>query len=232
MYELASLREVGPGYNGKFPWEMQFESVNLRSEIVIGNPADKPLICYTEDNITLQIVWQVVLTPLRGFCANLVRKGEEATRAFFQGEFEQAIINFVKKHKERDIAGLLPNLKEEFKKVFGGPDQISDTEEDYGVFTNTPQIVSVTRSTNYQKAAEAEQVAARMENVIAALRANLGRDADSNMILAAAAAIAGYSMEGILVIPGLGKDPKALAAIATVAGTFGVKAKGGKKGTP
>ena len=232
MYELKSLREVGPGYNGKFPWEIQFESVHLRSEVIIGDTTNEPLICYTSDNITLEVTWQVVLTPLRGFCVNLVRKGEEATQAFFKGEFQQAIINWIKESKESEIAGMLPTLNGKFVKVCGGPDQISVAEENHGVFTNSPQILTIKRSASYQKAAEAEQVAVRMKKVIAALRTKLGPDADSNMILAAAAAITGNSFDGLLLIPGLGKDPKALAAIANVAGAFGVKAKGGKKGTP
>lgn len=235
MYELASLREVGPGYNGKFPWEIPFESVDLRSEVIIGNgnSADKPLTCYTLDNITVEVIWQVVLTPLRGHCCNLVRKGEEATQAFFRGEFEQAIINWVKTEYEKDLAGKLTHLKEAFRNVFGGPDKISEAEENYGVFTNTPQIISIKRSAAYQKAAEATQVGERMAEVIATIRHALGADADINMILAAAAAITGNNIEGLLLIPGLAGNPDAMASVLAAAGTLGIKAgKGGKKGTP
>lgn len=228
MFDLKSLREVGSGMRGKFPWEVPFESVDLRVEIVIGTKEKgKPLICYTLDNIELTIEWQVTLTPLRGNCANLVRRGEAAMQAFFTGTFEQFTINWVKSKNESQIFSALTDLRSDFEKVFGGPDVVNSDEEDYGVYTNTPQIVSVNRSASYQKAAEAVQVGQRLGEVVREISTGLP-NADPNMILAAATAIIGNDITGLLLIPGLSGDPKALTAILAAAANLGMKTPGGK----
>jgi hypothetical protein len=225
MFKLKSLREVGSGIRGKYPWEVKFESVDLRGEIVIGNSeSGSPLKCYTSDNIELNITWQVILTPLRGCLTNLVRKGEVATQAYFKGKFEQEIISWVKKNTEDKIFSSIDNLKKEFIKVFGGPDTISDKEEEYGVFTNTPQIINVNRSSGYQKAAEGVQVAIRMGDVIDRMKAALDQ-ADHNMILAAAAATVGTEINGMLLIPGL-KDAQVAGHLMSAAGNAGLKNSG------
>ena len=224
MNNLKSLREVGPGIRGKLPWETAFESIDLRSEIIIGNSdSNKPLECYTEDGIQLDITWQVVLTPLRGYLTNLVRKNEDAVKAYFSGQFEQAILGWVRKNKEETVFALLKNLEEEFKNVFGGPNVVSDTEADYGIFTNTPQIIRVTRSKRYQQAAEAVMVSSNMATIIGQLKDELGDGIDKNMLLATVAGLTGNEVKGLLLIPGVSGDAKAIAAVAAAVTNSGTK---------
>ncbi len=233
MRTLKSLREVpGPGFYGKLPWERQFDSVDLRKNVVIGSTEDKPLTCYTEENVEIQVVWQAIITPLPGFCANLVRRGADAIEAFIKGEFDQAIINWVKSTSETAVFNKLSDLRDVFENEFDGPDRISKREEDNGVFTNTPQITSVRRSAAFQKAAEAKQVGDKVAEVIKALKLSLGDDADPNMILAAASAITGNDINGLVLIPGIGNNPQAIAAATAIADAFGnKKTKTGKKGS-
>lgn len=230
MYNLKSLREVGPGLRGKFPWEIPFESVDLRSEIVIGSEGI-PLKCYTKDELERTVTWQVVLTPLRGHLVNLVRKGEDASRAYFKGKFETKIREWMRRKDDNQIDkastdpkdDLKDDLKKEFSKTFGGENQIDPTEEDYGMFTNTPQILTIERSVNYQKAAEAVKIAEKIQGMIVELKKQIPL-ADQNMILAAATAIVGNDINGLLLIPGFNGDPKTLAAMTNSAGVVGAKA--------
>jgi hypothetical protein len=222
MYNLKSLREIGPGLRGKFPWEIPFESIDLRSEIVIGN--DKtPLKCYTEDNIERTVTWQAILTPLRGHLVNLVRKGEDASQSYFKGRFETKIREWMRKRQDKDVDTGSTDLKDEFSNTFGGENQISQTEEDYGMFTNTPQILTINRSDSYQKAAEAVMVAEKVQEMLKKLKVQLPK-ADQNMLLAAATAIVGNDINGLLLIPGLSRDPKILAALTSSVGSVGAKA--------
>ncbi len=223
MLPQKSLRVVWPGINLKLPWEIQFDSVDLRSEAVIGNT----LKCYTEDNIELLVTWQVILTPLRDeHLANLVRKGQDAAKAFFTGTFEQEITRWVKTKKEAAVFAALNDLKSHFSQIFGGPNVVSKIEENYGLFTNEPQIVSLNRGENYQKAAQATAVGAIILDLIQKLR-QASPQADANMILAAAAATTGIPIDGLLLIPGINN---AAGPIIAAAGQVGVQVNANKKG--
>jgi hypothetical protein len=223
MSDLRSLREVGPGIRGKLPWEVPFESVDLRSEVIIGN-VDRLFECYTIDQIGLEITWQMVLTPMRGCLTNLVRKNEDAVRAYFTGAFEQALMGWVRKKTEKEVFELLHGLKGEIENLFGGQETVTDEEMDYGISTNTPQITRITRSKKYQQAAEGTAVAEHMGKIINSLKKEL-TEADPNVILAAAAAITGNKVSGILLMPGVTGGAKETGA------TIGAAMSTGKKAT-
>ena len=223
MLSQKSLRVIWPGINFKLPWEIQFDSVDLKSEVVIGNT----LTCYTEDNIELLVTWQVILTPLRDeHLANLVRKGQDAAKAYFTGAFEQEITRWVKTKQEAAVFTALNDLKNQFSQLFGGPNTVSKIEESYGLFTNEPQIIKLTRAENYQKAAQAAAVGAKTLDLIQKLRL-ASPDADANMILAMAAATTGIPIEGLLLIPGVNADT---GKIIAAAGQVGVQVNANKKG--
>lgn len=202
MFRLVSLREVGPGLHCKLPWEMVADTVDLRSELVIGSSKGGPLECYTAGNIKLLIEWQVILTPLRGYLPNLIRKGQDATKAYFKGAFEQAIIAWVKTKTETEVFDSLSDLKSFFAEVFDGGSKVSEVEKEFGVFTNNPQIISVNRSPDYQRAAEGVQIAARTQEAIERLKL---AGADANLLLLAAAATTGNPLGNAVIIPGLGQ---------------------------
>lgn len=219
IISLASMREVGPGFRGKFPWEVRYESINLQSEVIIGNnnSNSQPLKCYTLDDIELGILWQVILTPLRGYLVNFVGKDEDAAIAFFRGAFEQAIIKWVKGKNEREVFSALNDLKDEFRAVFSGEDKVDPKEEKWGLFTNDPQIISVNRSARYQSAAEGTKIGEKLSKVIELINAqypNPDTKPDQNMVLAVASAVVGNDVKGLLLIPGIGKDGGGLMAAA------------------
>lgn len=129
----------------------------------------------------------------------------------------------MRKRQDKDVDTGSTDLKDEFSNTFGGENQISQTEEDYGMFTNTPQILTINRSDSYQKAAEAVMVAEKVQEMLKKLKVQLPK-ADQNMLLAAATAIVGNDINGLLLIPGLSRDPKILAALTSSVGSVGAKA--------
>jgi len=231
-FPLNSMREVGPGIRGKLPQEVIYEPINLQSELVIGNKGqkDRLLQCYTSEDIPLLIEWQVILTPLRGYLVNMVRKGDEASAAFFQGEFEQAIIQWVKIHTEEEVFKSLDHLKDVFQKVFGGSKSVDPREEEYGIFTNTPQIISVNRTKRYADAAEGVKMGAKVATIAGEINGKFGdQKPDPNMVLATASALAGIEVDGLVLIPGLSGNTPAVAALlaARKGGQITNKKKGG-----
>ncbi len=220
-FPLRSMREVGPGIRGKLPWEVRSAELNLESEIVIGNKSSgSPLKCVTGNEIEVFVVWQVILTPLRGYLVNFIRQDETAVKAYFSGQFEQAILTWVKGQDEGGIAGKLSDLRLAFEHVFGGPNEVHPQERKNGTFTGDPQINSYARNAEFQQAAQAGQVAQRLQVVVQTVNAAFGEGVkpDPNVVLAAAAGLTGKPLEGVLIIPGLtGKDPKSIAALAMAA---------------
>lgn len=183
LKETRVLREAGPGLQGKLPWETIANNrfIDLRRHIVLSSNVS----AYSKDGIQLIIDWQVILTPLRGYLTNLVRFDLEAIRKFFLAECQAFIICMINKHDEKWIFENIGNLEEEFEYLFGGPVHTDDTEELYGVFTNDPQLVSVTRSEAYQKAAEAKEIAAKNAEAVRKFK-DLGIDPEHalNVVLA------------------------------------------------
>ena len=227
LQDLKSLREIGSGISGKLPWEVPVATINTRSEVIIGTTDGKPFKCVTGDGAEVDVRWQVILTPLRGCLKKLVRKGETATQAFFKGRCEQIIRSWVAKIDEAEIR----TKDEEFKKYFEeqsfeGENKISAEEAENGVFTNSPQILGFDRSAEFQKAKEAEVVAGSVAETIRKLKEILG-EADPNLLLITATTLTGRSPDGVLLVPGMAGDPKALLAIKTLMDEL-KKGKGGK----
>ncbi|MDB5239290.1 MAG: hypothetical protein JWO00_625 [Candidatus Parcubacteria bacterium] len=237
MFERGALREVGQGIRGKWPWEVPVESVNLRSEVIIGPAKDKNLlVCVTKDEVQLSINWQVVMTPLVGFAVNLIRRNQAAIEAYFKGIFDQKIIAWIKLHKEEEVFNQLNDLKKMFEDTLGGGSVASIEEMDWGTFTNDPQLINVNRNERFQKAAEGTQVGIKMAGEVARINKLFEKSnnkPDPDMVLATAASLVGNNIEGLFLIPGAGKG------LAGVASQMGAKLpdkkqkdqnqKGGKK---
>lgn len=216
MTNSKSFREVGTGWKGKMPWEIPFESVDHKAEVILDN-GDGPLVCYTLEGIEINVNWQVVLTPLVGHLTNLARRGQEATRAYFKGLFEGEIISWVQGKEEKVVLESVAHLKMHFNQVLGGKNKVSLIEEEHGVFTNDPQITAVKRSSSYAKAAEAGAVGVQMINLIGPIK-KLLPGVDDNVVLIVAGAVTGNNVNGLLVIPGLsGMDQKTIAALSGLA---------------
>ena len=215
MYNLDSMREIGPGLRGRKPGEVVYESINLQAEILIS----KTIRGYTKDNIPLDIDYQFVMTPLRGRLINLARKGEKTSKAFFEGKSDQHIINWLRENTEDGVFKCLADLKETFKNVNGGPNRIDEDEEEYGWFTNTPQITRVKRSAEYEKAAEGFMVGQKAGDVIEEINKSYDghEKPDPNMVLAAATRMIGQDLKGVLLIPGLNRGGKNSAAVMATA---------------
>ncbi len=226
--DQPSVRELGPGgFHGRLPWENAFESFDTEAEIVMGNGGDGDVVLkvYTKDNVELDLRWQVPRTPLIGKLANLARKSEKATDAFFRGVFIKSIRKSIGGHEVNEIFDEVGNnkLKDEFDETFrdtlGGPNHVSDEEIEYGEFTGSPQIISLERTAKFQEAAQAEKVSEHISGAVGKIRTQAGmEDADPNVVLATAAAAAGVPLQGIFIIPGFnGKESgKVLASMAAL----------------
>lgn len=207
MFKRRALREVGQGIRGKLPWETVVEMVNLKGELVMGTDDGKPLTCYTSDNVKIEIKWQVIITPLVGFAINLIRRDEGALRSFFKGFFEAEVITWVKQYPIDYVLTNKDEIKKYFEKVLGGDEDIHEKEMEWGVFTGNPQIIGVERDKRFQEAAEAKVIGARYAEVIDQINEKFheeGVKPDPNMVMAAAAAITGTQVDGLLLIPGAG----------------------------
>lgn len=224
MFEMQSLREVSPGWHGKYPWEVLVDTpINLQSAMLIGNGTSDPLIVYTKDDIGIKAMWQIKLTPLRGYLVNFVRHSDAQIIAFFRGQFESFLIGWFKSNDESDVfetVGHADLLKEAFKKVFGGPEVVDTREEDYGMFTNDPQFTGIDRTESYQKAAEARKSAEKIGESIRPLTKHLPNKErlDPNLALLAGLGVAGKATDiDAIIIPGLsGADAKSVAALAAI----------------
>lgn len=232
MFELASMREVGPGVRGKKWTEVAYTGVDLTKEVVIGNGGETgkpPLRCYTSDNIPLDIHWQVVLTPLRGSCINLVRNGEEAVIRFFQGRFEQFLISWVKTQDEKGVFAAVDDENSPFAKLLGGPDIVHKDEYENGAFTNRPQIRRATRDPSFDLAAQAVRMSTDMRTAMETINGGFGdKKPDPNVVLATTAALMGKSIPGLVLVPGLGDtDTKGAGAFLGIAKSI-IEQKGTK----
>ena len=224
LRDEKAWREVGPGFQGKFPFEAVVQGVNTESEIVIGATRERPLECTTADNTRLYVTYQVKVTPLRGFLVNLVRQSEDAVIAQVRGEFEQFILHWVKGKTEDEVFRALADLQEQFKSVLGGPGIVVLMEEQLGVFTNEPQITSVSKHPKYAEAAEGQKTSGFVANSVETiLNSFVGGDGqllpgiDPNLVLVVAAANSGQKIGDAVIIPGLGGSDNNAAAILAAA---------------
>lgn len=205
MFHRKSLREVQAGFKGKFPWEVEVESVNIRAAEPIGTKG-KPLKVTTQNQIPLEIEWQVILTPLPGYLVNLIRKGDDNSKSFFEAEFTRHITAWVKEKDEKDV--YKSALDSDFCNHLGGPDSIHEDEKEYGMFTNKPKIISIDRDKKYQEATQAEVIATNIGNagkVMQTIFTNGDLKPDPNVALVLASAAAGVQTSGVVIIPGLEK---------------------------
>lgn len=163
LVETKSLREVGPNLQGILLWERVGWVIDLGKQIML----DKPITTPSKDNIRLTISWQVMLTPLQGHLVNLVRHDEDTVTKYFDGYFRGKLIDFISHELAQSIAAKRgkkatksvyerqEEIKDEFEKCLGGAGDTSEEEERFGTFTNNPQLLSITRSDDFQKSVEA-----------------------------------------------------------------------------
>ncbi|GEM_PF-3260238 len=156
LKDTRSLREVGPGLQGILLWEGLGWVIDLGKHITLGTDVTAP----SKDNIELVFSWQVMLTPARGKLVNLVRHDLDTINKFFDGQFRGGIVEIASGEYAQAIAGhpsvfeRINELKEWFRKRFGGPSTLSDDEKQFGTYTNDPQLLSIKRSTEFQKSVE------------------------------------------------------------------------------
>jgi hypothetical protein len=223
MFEMQSLREIGSGLHGHWPTEVVFDSVDLRKEVVLVSDGGS-LQCYTQDEIPLEITWQTILTPLSGYLINLSRQGEDAAIKYFRGRFETYITNWVKTKPEKIVFDCLANLEEEFKNLFGGPLNVDDTEMEYGLFTGTPQITRVKRSKRFQDAAEGRRISEIVGGSVLELTKHFGdKKPDPNLVMMASAAASQVPIEGVFLIPDIGKAGKGAQGLFAAAAAMNKK---------
>lgn len=206
-FPRRSLRPVGQGVRGKFPWELPVTAVNLQSEIVMSTQKDgRPVTCYTQDNVQLEIHYQINLTPLVGYTVNLARKNEEAVKAYFRGRFEMELTAKIRTMSEKDVFAKLPDLKSWFTGLYGGSMRVDKEEKEWGVFTNEPMLISIKRNDRYQQVAEGQLVAQKIQDMVSTINAGYGseRKPDPNLVLMAAARATGNEVSGVLLIPDIG----------------------------
>lgn len=161
-----ALREVGPGLQGLLLWERVGWVIDLGKQIILTDPVSAP----TRDNIMVTVKWRVILTPLRGYLVNLVRHEGDTVRKFFEGEFRAAITQMISGQYADAVVDahgitIKPSIFENiiilkglFIHTFGGGSVIHTDEEQYGTFTNDPQITDIERSAEFQKSVEAVKI--------------------------------------------------------------------------
>lgn len=194
-----SIREVGAGYHGKWPWE-RVDAVDLRRHIVIG----KPIKAYTKDNIEVMVDWVDTLTPLKGYLVNYRRWSEEARKAFFEGAFQENILAIIKTLDEKDLFGEIgykgiESIKNKFSQRFGGENEVNPDEAKFGTFTNNPTIKSIERSEKYRKAAESVKIAEQTNAAIGSFDSTIDRR------LAAAAVLGSQDIDTVKTFQFVGK---------------------------
>lgn len=231
LFERYSLREVGSGIRGKAFTEVPVASIDLKSEIIIGpRIGEKPLECVSFDNIPLRVFWQVKLTSFVGYLTNNIRHDEAAIKAFFTGYCEQFIAGLMIQSCEKDIREHLADpetgYKAQFERLFNG--KLAHPKEiEYGVWTGIPQLISIEREEKWKSAAQAPQIATKMQEAIANLRASFdsGEAPNPDVLTMLAAAMTGTigQFDPVVLVGANGVDPKTFAAIQAN------KNKGGKK---
>ncbi len=224
---LPSLREIGSGWHGKLPWEVLADDpISLKTDLLIGNSKESGglLEVYTKDDRILHYDWQTRLTPLRGYLVNFIRFTDNAQIAYFRTKFSQFLISYSKTQNADDLmseAGK-KRLIEEFKKVFGGPDEVVDIEMERGIFTGDPEIRRIEFTGSYLKALQSKATLARIgegiEGLITPFRDPNTKQLDPKlnpnlaMVLATSAANALEGTTPIIAVGMEGVDPKTLAA--------------------
>lgn len=205
LQQTKALREVGPGLQGLFLWEMVGWTIDLGKQIQL----ETPIIAYSKDNIELTINWQVILTPLQGYLTFLVRHSDDTIRKFFEGKCRAKIIEIVSKEYAQSIPAQGTNraipsiqeriirLKKKFNGLFGGAGTVHDDEKQYGTFTNDPQIVNIARSVGFQKSVEALQINKNNATAIKEL-VDEGIGLKSNQALIAVLAAQGFPTDNLI----------------------------------
>ncbi|MEI8328311.1 MAG: hypothetical protein WCG02_04230 [Candidatus Taylorbacteria bacterium] len=232
--EIASMREIGSGWRGKWPTEYKVGApINMKSEIIVGT-GKEPLVVYTQkgEDIELLIHWQLTATPLPGKLVTLIRQSEDAITSNLKAEVDQFFIQTIKGMKEEDVFKTIdgPGAKEEdkgktilkkrFETLFGGDRTVDDRELKIGVSTKELILIDIQRTKSYQEAVQAVAVAHNMAQVMAALRGGLdvetAKDLAPDVLLMLTAAIAGR-IQGLnpIMVTGLGKnvDPNILPTL-------------------
>lgn len=240
MFHMKSLREVPAGFHYKLPWEMPAsEPINLKSEVLIGESREQPLITKTKNGVILKFAWQTSLTPLQGYLCNLVRHTEVANREFFRARFNAELRDWVSKLEELDVQKNLElpednpeSLKAKFKKVFGGKNKTVKDEMEHGLFSGDPLITAIDRTQEYtdvgEAAERAQKISAAMSELTSKLTEEQKKMVDPGTLMLIASQIAGTTIEGtpIMLFGGGGMSETLKAELLRAAG----RAKGGKKG--
>lgn len=197
LQPTEALREVGPGIQGILLWEKVGWLIDLGKQVQLN----APITAYSKDNIELNIEWQVILTPLRNYLANLVRHDDDTVRRFFEGRCRSFIIELISSEYAQEaedhdsIFEKVDDLKTKFGNLFGGSGTIHPDEEEYGAFTNDPQLIGIKRSASFQKSVEALQI---NKNNAAAIETLKGKGLQPKQALIGTLSAQGIPTDGLI----------------------------------
>jgi hypothetical protein len=190
LQETHTLREVGPGLQGKWPWEVIVNNDNNKARAFINLqrkvPVGTTITVYTKDNVPYVIEYAVFLTALRGHLCNFIRFFDENIARYFQAQFSQYLINQISKLDEKGLMeAMVPEeatndeSKEKnkhgkigggFKTLFGGKDSIDATEKEYGTFTGDPVIIRIEIDPEFKKVLSGKKRASAYKEALAEVK--------------------------------------------------------------
>jgi len=158
------FREVDFGLRPKRPWETA-TIIDMRKQRMIK----KTLKGYSSDGIGVTINILLPIRPLPGFLPNLVRHTENTIDGMLISTCEAFVEEYMSKREQLYILNNLAELKELFRKVYGGSGSIHEAERECGVFTDEPILSDFERSKKFQESAEALMIAKNTANAVKAL---------------------------------------------------------------
>lgn len=158
--EIVAQREYQAGFYWRYPWDVLNHDVNMSRKIIINEDVGK---LYTlKDKKTVRIEWQIIVTPLPGNILNYIKTSEADITARVKIRVRKFIQGYIGNLNNVDFGKVGQEaFKKEFEKVFGGPTVIDDIDErPLGIWTGTPEIVSIEQPEDVQEGINTEQILA------------------------------------------------------------------------
>lgn len=153
------LSEISGGLSIKLPWESIYKTViDVRKDIFTMNH-EKGESYPTKNGFVVEVKWIVVISPNIGYLVNYVKyKPEDAQiqvrariTAFLNAYISQRDDNEIIGGKGKSSTSGFLDLQDEFKDIFDGS-KVHQVENEYGIWTGTPEIIDVDRDLESQKA--------------------------------------------------------------------------------
>ncbi|NDB63749.1 MAG: hypothetical protein EB170_07785 [Nitrosopumilaceae archaeon] len=211
-------RAVFSGLNSKLPWEFPAAPpINMVKETDCGDT----ISVQGKDSFRYTVTYKCPLTPVRSIYLPRFLMVEEKTAIFFfKSHVESRIRKMFSENDGKVICDDITKFSEEYlSTLFKGDQIITDEENHYGRFTNTPLITDAKAEKSGQDAAE---VGARANKLAEAIEKLTDKGMSANV---AAALLEGKDVE--LIDIGGNVDP-AMAALLAARNKGNKKGKGSK----